>query len=83
MVLKAINITRVLLMWYRRTIEKIDETISRISLPYLLKIVKEVFLWFSMWCMVQLMIVIEKLIRRAERGEIEVGSGLLFSREFQ
>ena len=70
-------------MWYRRTVEKTDETISRISLPYLLKIVKEVFLWFSMWCMVQLMIVIEKLIRRAKRGETEVGSGLLFSREFQ
>ena len=70
-------------MWYRRTVEKIDETVSRISMPYLLKIIEEGFLWVAVWCMVQMMIVIEKLIRRAERGESEVGSGLLFGREFQ
>ena len=70
-------------MWYRRTVEKIDETVSRISMPYLLKIIEEGFLWVAVWCMVQMKIVIEKLIRRAERGESEVGSGLLFGREFQ
>ena len=70
-------------MWYRRTVEKIDETISGISLPYLLKIIEEGFLGVAVWCMVQMKIVIEKLIRRAERGESEVGSGLLFGREFQ
>ena len=70
-------------MWYRRTVEKIDETISGISLPYLLKIIEEGFLGVAVWCMVQMKIVIEKLIRRAERGESKVGSGLLFSREFQ
>ena len=55
-------------MWYRRTVEKIDETISGISLPYLLKIIEEGFLGVAVWCMVQMKIGIEKLIRRAERG---------------
>ena len=36
-----------------------------------------------MWCMVQIIVVIEKLIKRAEKGETEEGSHLLFSREFQ